>query len=264
MSQKSVIDSVSGGIATLVLNRPEKRNALSEEMVHESISILKAWSRDSSIGTIIITGAGPAFCAGGDISKMATPEIEARTLEQRIDGLQQRQELSWLLHSIPKVTIAAVNGFAVGAGLGICLACDLRIASDKAGFGTAYANVGLSGDFGTTWLLTQYVGAPKAKELLFLPDIIGAEEAYRLGLVNRVVPHRQLEESVREIAERIAHGPHISHRYNKANVNLAATADFRTAMDREAETHQRCCMSDDHKDGVRAFLEKRSPVFRGK
>ncbi len=259
----SAIGSVSDNTATLTFNRPEKRNALNEEMVDESIALLNGWSRDPSIGAIVVTGAGRAFCAGGDISMMATPEIEAQPLEQRIDGLRKRQELSWLLHSIPKVTIAAVNGFAVGAGLAICLACDLRIASEKAAFSTAYANVGFAGDFGITWFLTRYVGAPKAKELLFLPDIIDAAEAYRLGLVNRVVPHDQLDSSVRDIAGRIAHGPRLSYRYMKANVNLATDAGFRTVLDREAETHQRCSMTEDHKEGVRAFLEKRPPRFRG-
>src|SRR5437762_5203791 len=147
-----------------------------------------------------------------------------QSLEQNIDRLRASQELSWLLYSIPKITIAAVNGFAMGAGLGICLACDLRISSDQAKFGTAYAKVGFGGDFGTTWLLTHYVGAPKAKELFFLPDAIDAAEAHRLGLVNRVVPHDSLSPTVGQIAQRIAHGPLVSYRYMKANVNLSAQA----------------------------------------
>ncbi|HWP45209.1 MAG TPA: enoyl-CoA hydratase-related protein, partial [Blastocatellia bacterium] len=176
----------------------------------------------------------------------------------------QAQELSWLLYNMPKVTIAAVNGFAMGAGLGVCLACDLRIASDQAKFGTAYAKVGFGGDFGTTWLLTRYAGAPKAKELFFLADIIDAAEAHRLGLVNRVVAHDSLQAEAREVASRIAHGPLTSYRYMKANVNLAASTDFRTLLDREAETHLRCAMTDDHKEGVRAFMEKREPKFTGR
>jgi 2-(1,2-epoxy-1,2-dihydrophenyl)acetyl-CoA isomerase len=263
MPNPTAVGSVSDNIATLTFNRPEKLNALTEEMLEEAIALLKGWSRDPSIGAIVVTGAGRAFCAGGDISMMATPEIEVMALEQRIDGLRERQELSWLLYSIPKVTIAAVNGPSFGAGLAICLSCDLRIASDKASFGTAYAKVGFTGDFGAAWLLAHYVGAPRAKELLFLPEIIDADEAHRLGLVNRVVPHRKLDATVREIAKRIAHGPLISYRYTKANVNLAACADFRTVLDREAETHQRCGMTEDHKEGVRAFLEKRPPKFRG-
>jgi 2-(1,2-epoxy-1,2-dihydrophenyl)acetyl-CoA isomerase len=152
----------------------------------------------------------------------------------------------------------------MGAGLGVCLACDLRIASDKARFGTAYAKVGYGGDFGTTWLLTQYVGGPKAKELFFLADIIDANEANRIGLINRVVPHQNLLSEVSAIASRIAHGPLTSFRYMKANVNFASSTDFRTMLDREAETHMRCSMTEDHKEGVRAFMEKREPKFVGR
>ena len=173
-------------------------------------------------------------------------------------------ELSWLLYNIPKVTIAAVNGHAMGAGLGVSLACDLRIAAAQAKFGTAYAKVGFGGDFGTTWLLTQYVGAPKAKEMFFLTDIIDAAEAHRIGLVNRVVAPDELAPTVNEIAQRIAHGPLTSYRYMKANVNHSTTFDFRTMLDREAETHLRCGLTADHKEGVSAFMEKRQPNFTGR
>jgi 2-(1,2-epoxy-1,2-dihydrophenyl)acetyl-CoA isomerase len=249
-------------VGTLVFNRPDKLNALSMELIARSIDTLEDWGRDPEIGCIVVTGVGRAFCAGGDVSTMAQDETE--TLEQKIDRLRQMQELSWLLYNAPKITIAAVNGFAMGAGLGVCLACDLRIASDKARFGTAYAKVGYGGDFGTTWLLTHYVGGPKAKELFFLGDIIDASEAHRLGLVNRIYSHESLEDEVRAIALHLAHGPLTSYRYMKANVNLAASTDFRTLLDREAETHMRCSMTDDHKEGVRAFMEKREPHFRGR
>ncbi len=181
---------VTDRIATLTFHRPEKLNALSQQLISDSIATLRAWSIDPAVGVIIVTGSGRAFCAGGDVSNMA--KDTGRSLEESIDGLRAWQELSWLLYSIPKVTIAAVNGFAMGAGLGVSLACDLRIASDQAKFGTAYAKVGYGGDFGTTWLLTHYAGASKAKELMFLGDMIDAAEAHRLGLVNRVVPTRSI------------------------------------------------------------------------
>ena len=253
---------VADRIATLTFHRPEKLNALSQELISDSIATLRAWSTDPSIGVIVVTGSGRAFCAGGDVSSMA--KDTGRSLEESIDGLRAWQELSWLLYSMPKVTIAAVNGFAMGAGLGVALACDIRIASDQAKFGTAYAKVGYGGDFGTTWLLTHYAGAPKAKEMLFLADMIDAAEAHRLGLVNRVVPHDQFESEIRQWAARIAAGPLTSFRYMKANVNFAAHTDFRTLLDREAETHLRCGQTDDHKEGVRAFLEKRAPQFTGR
>ena len=253
---------VADRIATLTFHRPEKLNALSQQLISDSIATLRAWSIDPAIGVIIVTGSGRAFCAGGDVSSMA--KDTGRPLEESIDGLRAWQELSWLLYSSPKVTIAAVNGFAMGAGLGVCLACDLRVASDKAKFGTAYAKVGYGGDFGTTWLLTHYAGAPKAKELMFLGDMLDAAEAHRLGLINRVVPHDQFEEEVRQWAARIAAGPLTSFRYMKANINLATHTDFRTLLDREAETHMRCGQTNDHKEGVRAFLEKRPPQFTGR
>src|SRR6266542_65478 len=251
MAEDVILTSVAGRVATLVFNRPDKLNALSHDLIVGSIDFLKRCSLDPEIGAIVVTGEGRAFCAGGDVSMMAREGAAPKTLEEQIDGLRQAQELSWLLYNSPKVTIAAVNGHAMGAGLGVCLACDLRIASDQA-------------NFGTTWLLQHYAGAPKAKELFFLAEIIDAAEAHRIGLVNRVVAHESLSSQAAEVASRIAHGPLTSYRYMKANVNLAATTDFRTMLDREAETHLRCGMTEDHKEGVRAFMEKRQPNFTGR
>jgi 2-(1,2-epoxy-1,2-dihydrophenyl)acetyl-CoA isomerase len=264
MAEEVILTQIENRVATLTLNRPDKLNALSRELLFQSIATLKQWSRDPEVGAIIVTGAGRAFCAGGDVSSMAREHETPETLEQKIDGLREAQELSWLLYNLPKVTIAAVNGYAMGAGLGVCLACDLRIASAQAKFGTAYAKVGFGGDFGTTWLLTRLAGPAKAKELFFLGDIIEATEAERTGLVNRVVAHDELTAQVNELAARIAHGPLTSYRYMKANVNLAMSTDFRTLLDREAETHLRCGETEDHQEGVRAFLEKRQPNFTGK
>jgi len=254
--------SLHDRVATLTFNRPEKLNALNSELIDASIATLRSWSADPAVAAIVVTGSGRAFCAGGDVSNMA--KDSRLSLEETIDGLRAWQELSWVLYNISKVTIAGVNGHAFGAGLGICLACDLRLSSDQAKFGTAYSKVGYGGDFGTTWLLTQYVGAPKAKEMMFLADPIDAAEAHRLGLVNRVVPHDQFESELGKLAGRIAAGPLTSFRYMKANINLATHTDFRSLLDREAETHLRCGQTNDHKEGVRAFLEKRAPNFTGR
>lgn len=264
MSDEAVLMRVENRVATLTFNRPDKLNALSRELLTGSIAALKHWGYNPDVGAIVVTGAGRAFCAGGDVSNMANEQKTPETLERKIDVLRWMQELSWLLYSIPKVTIAAVNGHAVGAGLGVCLSCDLRIASDKAKFGTAYAKVGFGGDFGTTWSLARLVGAAKAKELFFLGDILDAPEAERIGLVNRIVPHEEVMERAYELAERIAHGPLTSYRYMKANVNMAMTTDYRTMLDREAETHLRCGETEDHLEGVRAFMEKRQPNFTGR
>jgi 2-(1,2-epoxy-1,2-dihydrophenyl)acetyl-CoA isomerase len=264
MPEDVILTSIEGRVATLTLNRPDRLNALSPELLEKAIETLTQWEADSEVAVVVVTGAGRAFCAGGDIGGMAQENAAPRTLEDRIDWLRRVQNLSSILYQMPKVTIASVNGFAMGAGLGICLACDLRIASDTAKFGTAYAKVGYGGDFGTTWLLTQYAGAPKAKELLFTADNFDAAEALRLGLLNRVVPSESLAAETRALAGRLAAGPLVSYRYMKANVNLAATVDFRTMIDREAETHLRCGQTEDHREGVQAFIEKRAPNFRGR
>jgi 2-(1,2-epoxy-1,2-dihydrophenyl)acetyl-CoA isomerase len=264
MAEAILLAQVENKVATLTLNRPDKLNALSRDLLTQAIALLKDWGRDPQVGAIVLTGTGRAFCAGGDVAAMAQPDAAPQTLEEQIDGLRQAQELSWLLYNLPKVTLAAVNGFAMGAGLGICLSCDLRLASEQARFGTAYAKVGFGGDFGTTWLLAHAVGPAKAKELFFLPDVIDAAEAHRLGLVNRLTPHAELLPQVNEWATRIAHGPLTSYRYMKANVNQALNTDFRTLLDREAETHLRCGQTADHQEGLRAFLEKRQPNFTGR
>lgn len=269
MSEEDAIVIVEGAVGVITFNRPNALNALSGDMTTILRETLDKWKMDSNIGAVVLTGNGRAFCAGGDVSSMAkgseigggAPEV---TVEQKIDLLRFGQEVAYTLHAMPKPTIAAVNGFAVGAGLGLATSCDLRIASDKSKYGTAYAKVGYGGDWGTTWQVTQLVGEAKAKELFFLAEIITAEEAHRIGLVNRVVPHDDLMESTMEIANRLANGARISIRYMKENINLAVRQDFRTILDREGMTHIRCGETADHKEGALAFVEKRDPVFTGR
>lgn len=264
MSEAAAIVSVKDKVGHITLNRPDRLNALNGEMISIVKSTLTEWATDPEIGCVVITGEGRAFCAGGDVGAMATGGSRALSMEEKIDGLRNGQEICWILHSMPKIAIAAVNGFAMGAGLGIAMSCDLRIASDKAKFGTAYAKVGFGGDYGTTWQLTQLVGEAKAKELMILADIIEADEAHRINLVNRVVDHDLLASSVEEMATKIANGPLVSYRYMKENINLAVRSDFRTILDREAMTHIRCGETEDHKEGSTAFVEKRAPQFQGR
>jgi 2-(1,2-epoxy-1,2-dihydrophenyl)acetyl-CoA isomerase len=264
MSEDVILTNVANKVATLTFNRQDKLNALSRDLIFKSIDTLKQWGKDDEVGAIVITGAGRAFCAGGDVSAMADRSAQEQSLEEKIDWLREGHELSWTLYNLPKVTIGAVNGHAMGAGLGVALSCDIRIASEQAKFGTAYAKIGYGGDFGTTWHLTRLAGEAKAKELFFLSEIIDAKQAYEIGLVNRVVAHEEFPASVTDVATRIANGPLTSFRYMKANVNLSTNVDFRTMLDREAETHMRCGMTEDHKEGVRAFLEKRAPKFTGR
>ncbi len=261
---EDVLFALEDRVATLTLNRPDKLNALSDAMLEASLEHLRRCAADADVGAVLVTGAGRAFSAGGDVSAMGAAGAVPKTFEQHVDRQRAGHELSRLLFEMPKVTIAAVNGAAVGAGLGIALSCDLVFASDRARFGTAFARVGFGGDYGTTWQLTRRVGPAKAKELFFLADILPADEALRLGLVNRVIPQERFLDEVREIARRIAHGPLVSYRYMKENVNAALGSDFRTSLDREAVTHLRCGQTADHKEGVAAFLEKREPRFQGR
>ena len=260
----AVLVDVKDGVATLTLNRPDKLNALSGDMLSLGIAALEKFAVDPAIGCVVVTGAQRGFCAGGDVSAMHAGQGGELPFEQRLDRQQGIQRFSGLLHSIPKITIAAVNGPAAGAGFGIALACDLRIASDKAKFTTAFAKVGFSGDFGVTWPLARLLGEAKAKELLFLSDILTAEQALALGLANRVVPHDQLSAAVHELASRIARGPQIAYRYMKENVHAASTQDYQTLLDREAWTQLHCGDTQDHREGVRAFVEKREPKFTGR
>lgn len=258
---------VRNRVGILTMNRPDKLNALTVEMNVAAEEALCRFADDPEVGCVVLTGEGRGFCAGGDVSAMhAGKEIAAKGagLETKIDALRRRHQFPWLLHHLNKPTVAVVNGPAAGAGLGLALSCDIRLASDLARMGTAYARIAYGGDYGTTWQLTRLVGPAKAKELFFLPDMLDAAECLRIGLVNRVIPHDTLWEDAMAVAERIARGPTVSYRYMKANVNAAVTADFRTLLDREAETHLRCGETEDHAEGVAAFVEKREPVFKGR
>lgn len=255
---------VNDGVATLTFNRPDRLNALSPDMIGQAIAEVERLAADPDVRCIVVTGAGRGFCAGGDVQAMNEGQGKEQTFEQRLDRQRRSHRLSALLYTVPKVTIAAVNGAAAGAGLSIALACDLAIASDKAKFTTAFAKVGFGGDFGITWPLTRLLGECKAKELLFLSDVLTAEQALSLGLVNQVVPQEEFAGSVQALATRIARGPQVSYRYMKENVRLSSAQDYLSLLDREAWTHLRCGDTEDHREGTRAFVEKREPKFSGR
>jgi 2-(1,2-epoxy-1,2-dihydrophenyl)acetyl-CoA isomerase len=260
------------GVLFLTLNRPDRLNALSAPMVAGLLAELGAAASDETVGAVVLTGAGRGFCAGGDITRMRERNDSAERdsaerdvgLEQRIAQTRRGEEVTVLLHEMPRVTIAAVNGPVAGAGLGLCLSCDIRIAADTARFGTAFARVGYSGDWGGSYFLTQLVGPAKARELYFSAEMFDAQEALRLGLVSRVVPAGALMEEVRSFAERIAAGPRIAYGYMKGNLNAAIHGDLRTILDREAVAQTLTSLTLDHKEAVKAFLDKRQPNFRGR
>ena len=267
------------GVLYLTMNRPDKLNALSDQMIAGLLEELGRAAHDREVGAVVLTGAGRGFCAGGDIGRMrerneggvsnggaqtASPSAGEAGIQTRISSLRRSEEVSLLLHEMPKVTIGAINGPAAGAGLSIALACDIRIASEAARFGTAFARVGFSGDFGGTYLLTQLVGTAKARELYFTAEVLGAEEALKLGMVNRIVPAANLIEEASAFAKRIASGPTVAFSYMKAHLNLALKSDLRTILDRESYGQSLTGLTEDHKEAVKAFLEKREPKFKGR
>jgi 2-(1,2-epoxy-1,2-dihydrophenyl)acetyl-CoA isomerase len=260
-----LLEATADGVATLTLNRPERLNAMSGQMIEALLEALSRLSEDPAVGAVILRGAGRGFCAGGDVKAMAAgTEMPGTTLEERAQGLRAQMEVSRLLHEMPKPTIAMVRGPAAGAGLSIALACDLRIAGDSARFGTAFARVGYSGDFGGSFFLTQLVGTAKARELYYTADLIDAQQALALGLINRVVPDARLEEETHALATRIASGPRIALRYMKRNLNAAETGTLKDLLDLEAWHHTRTGMTEDHREAAVAFVEKREPRFSGR
>lgn len=263
---------VRDGVAVLTLNRPERLNALSPAMGRALGEVLKIIKHDDAIGSVLLTGSGRGFCAGGDVARQAERAGGGGDsggapppMERRVDELRAGQAaVSAGIYELPKPVVASIGGPAAGAGMSIALACDLRIGSDKALFTTAFAKVGFSGDYGGSWYLTQLVGMAKAKELYFMSDKVSAEDAQRLGLLNRVVPHDELEAASLTWATEIANGPRIAHRFMKENINRAITSDLRTALDAEAVAMSRAGLTEDHREGATAFMEKRAPQFRGR
>lgn len=257
------------GVATITMNRPERRNALSGEMLDALASVLGQAERDPAVRCIVLTGAGGAFCAGGDVKGMADRQAGAGagpSLDERIhlQRLQQRATAGRLF-SMPKPCIAMIPGAAAGAGLSLALACDMRVMAESAVLTTAFARVGFSGDYGGTFFLTQLVGTAKARELYFLSDRISAAESERLGIVNRVVPDADLQAETWAMAHRLAHGPAVAYRYMKENLNRALlTGDAETCLDMEATHHVHTGLTEDHRNAVQAFVAKQDPVFEGR
>jgi 2-(1,2-epoxy-1,2-dihydrophenyl)acetyl-CoA isomerase len=262
---QDLLEHVKDGVAVLTLNRPDRLNAMSRQMLDALLEALPRLAEDAAVGAVVLTGAGRGFCAGGDVKAMAEgTEFAAGSLEDKAQALRSRMEVSRWLHEMPKPTIAMVRGAAAGAGLSLALACDLRVAGDSARFGTAFARVGYSGDFGGSYFLTQLVGTAKARELYYTAELLDAPQALALGLVNRVVPDARLEEETMALAARIAAGPRVAYRYMKRNMNAAETGTLKDLLDLEAWHHTRTGMTEDHREAAQAFVDKRPPVFRGR
>ena len=259
----SIKYDVADRIATITLNRPERMNAFTWEMTDAWADALTEAQRDDAVHVVIVTGAGKAFCSGGDIQGMG--ERKDRTpLERKNELFGHVQRIPLALEAMDKPVIAAVNGAATGAGMDLALQCDLRYAASSARLGETYVRVGLVPGAGGTWFLPRLTGTAKALELFWTGDLISAEEAERLGIVNKVVPDDQLLTHVREVAAKIARGPQLSIRFIKRAVYQGTRIDLRTSLDLISSHYAVVSSSDDHKEAVAAYLEKRKPKFAGK
>jgi len=254
-------------LALVTLNRPDRLNALSGPVMDRLIEVVEAVATDHRVRAVLLRGAGRAFCAGGDMKSGAgrAEELEQMSLEDRTAQLRRRMEASNLLHTMSKPTVSALRGAVMGAGVGLGLAADFRLASQTLQLNTAFAGLGFSGDYGGAYFLTRLAGVSAARELMLRPRKIDADEALALGLVNRVVADESLDDEALQLARELAKGPSIAFRHMKRALNAAADgASCSEVLDLEAVAMVRTAETADHKEAVRAFIDKRAPDFVGR
>ncbi len=263
-----LIETFENGVCTLTMNRPQARNAMSSSMMAGLSEAIPRVAADRNVRAVVLTGAGGAFCAGGDVKGFATESGEtageAPSLEERVQGLRSAMELSRILHEMPKPTLAIIPGAAAGAGLSLALACDLRFALDTAKITTAFSKIGASGDYGGSYFLPYLVGAAKAKELYFSADVISGQQAFEMGLVNKVASADTFEAESKAYGEYLAGLPTVAIGYMKKNINASQHGSLSDVFDLEAMHMMRCFMTEDHKAAAIAFVNKQAPVFKGK
>ena len=258
-----MLEAREGDIATLVLNRPERLNALNVELAAALVAALRRVAADASVRCVVLTGAGRAFCAGGDLALLR--DARRRNAGGELEGLLRAgSETLLAIAEMSKPVLAAVNGPAAGAGMNLALACDVRIASDQASFGQNFAKVGLFPDFGGTWLLPRLVGPGRAAEMFYTGEMISAAEAARIGVLNSVVPHDRLAEEARAWAARLAAAPPLAVRAVKQTLFGARREELVRALEAELRQQVECFLSEDCAEGLNAFFEKRAPRFRGR
>ena len=258
-----ILEQRHEGIAVLVMNRPDRLNALNNELASALNEALGRIAGDDSVHVVAITGAGRAFCAGGDLGALGKGRQTGATHELE-PLLRAGMQMVLKMRTMPQPVIAAVNGAAAGAGMNIALAADIRIATEEATFGQNFAKVGLFPDYGGTYFLPQLVGPAKAAELFYTGDMIDAKTALTFGLVNEVVPAAQLEAAVKTLAQKIAQGPSLPIRAVKKALFASQEKELAQALDNEVREQVRCYLSHDCNEGIRAFFEKRPPKFQGK
>jgi 2-(1,2-epoxy-1,2-dihydrophenyl)acetyl-CoA isomerase len=264
------------GVLTLTLDRPEVKNALDTAGQNLLLRLLQDAERHPGVKVVVLAGSGSAFCTGADVRTMGAPDPADtiaqefgntelwQALEARTDRLQHLARASWLLHAMGKPTIARLRGPAAGLGFSLALACDFRLAADNAFFTSSFARIGTPGDYGGSYFLTQLVGPAKAKEIYMFSDRVVAAEALALGMVNRVLPDAELDDATQAFALRLAQGPALAHRYIKQNIHAAAHQSPQEVFELEARNMIRCRLSEDCKEALQAFSQKREPRFTGR
>ncbi|HXV87328.1 MAG TPA: enoyl-CoA hydratase [Gemmatimonadales bacterium] len=258
-----VLVARQSGIGTLTLNRPEKLNAFAGQMRQEVVEAVRLLADAEDVRVLVITGAGRAFCAGADIGYMERL-VETRDMESAAALVETGRAVVTTIRHTSKPVIASVNGPAAGGGANLALACDLRLASDRATIGQTFNRIGLHPDWGGTYFLPRLVGPSAALELIFSGDMIDAAEAHRLGLFNRVVPHDRLADETQALASRLAAKPPLALALAKRAIYQSGDHSLEQMLDLELEHQMRCFRSEDSGEGLRAFLEKRAPVFQGR
>lgn len=253
-----IVERSENGIVTVTLNRPEKKNAIDMPMWEELLETFNAVARSETDRVMVLTGAGNAFCAGADLSS------DGNAGWHQLDRMQFYNSVGVALHEIPKPVVAKINGVAVGAGLNLALGCDLIVAGESARFSEIFARRGLSLDLGGSWILPRLVGLHKAKELALLADIISAQEAERIGIVNRVVPDEKLDAFVEDWVQRLAAGPPLALQMTKRMLTSGLQSSFSEALHSEAMAQTVTSATKDTREAMEAFFQKREPVFRGR
>eukprot|EP00439_Symbiodinium_sp_Y106_P087993 s1_g529.t1 len=272
-----LLETFADGVATLTMNRPEARNAFSTEMLTALLEALHRHATRKETRAVVLTGAAGAFSAGGDVKGFAQnatggpdagKELSGADIrdsfDQQLHSLRAANEVSVLLHEMPKPTLAAIPGAAAGAGLSLALACDIRIATKDAKITTAFSKVGLSGDFGGSYFLSHLVGAAKARELYFTAEILSGVDAAALGIVNLAVDETDFDRTVAAYAAQLASLPTVAAGYMKQNLNTALRGSLTDVLNSEAIRMIRTFETEDHKAAAVAFVEKRPPVFAGR
>ncbi len=261
MTFDNILYERAEAVATITINRPQRLNALNIETVHQMMAALAQANADDSIRAVVITGAGDAFCAGADLKDAPDPMTPA--VAHEVVGLYLEYVVA--IRNVDKPVVAKVNGIAIGGGCCTALASDIRIAAERASFGLAFVNIGISGaDMGATYLLPRLVGYGRACEMLMTGEAVDAREAERIGLVNLAVPHEDLDTATQTIVERLVSRPPLGLKFTKRALYAGLDRDMRAEFDYEHLAQMTCLLTEDYQEGRRAFLEKRQPTFTGR